>query len=354
MNAFISFLLAPTAQAASVVAGRTSNLHAPASQPTMSLRAKKISILLLLASVSLAARAQSNILPATGRVGLGTTQPLDQLDVRGGNILVKNLANTTNESAIMIAHSIAFGAHTTFGTSLRTLTENEGSNQYALQFFTQGNWQTGQIERMRISGDGNVSIGIAGSSPAEKLTIAGNVAVLDGSGYHVSSSNGLTWANTKLIWRNWDGIDYTEIGVPGHTSNQARIRLNANGNVGIGTSTPPEKLSVDGKILATEVKVASVSNWPDYVFQPDYRKMSLRETETYIKRYGHLPEVPDAAAAHNDGIELAEMNKLLLKKIEELTLHLIKKEHQIDAMEAQNKQQYLELQKQIDLLKLKK
>jgi len=96
------------------------------------------------------------------------------------------------------------------------------------------------------------------------------------------------------------------------------------GNVGIGTDLPSEKLTVNGKIRARAIRV-DVDAMPDYVFAPKYELLSLPELEKFIQVYKHLPEVPSAGEAEKNGIELGEMNQLLLKKIEELTLHLIEK-----------------------------
>ncbi len=105
-----------------------------------------------------------------------------------------------------------------------------------------------------------------------------------------------------------------------------------NGFVGIGTNNPQESLSVNGNIRAREVKVES-TNWPDYVFDQGYEKMNLRDLEKFILSNKHLPEIPKASQVAAEGIKVGEMNKLLLKKIEELTLHLIEKDHQVESME---------------------
>ena len=110
------------------------------------------------------------------------------------------------------------------------------------------------------------------------------------------------------------------------------IKALVNGNVGIGTPTPTEKLSVNGKIRAKEIKVET-SNWPDYVFEADYKVESLATLESYIKANKHLPDVPSAKDVVANGVELGEMNKILLKKIEELTLHLIEKEKKMESQE---------------------
>lgn len=100
------------------------------------------------------------------------------------------------------------------------------------------------------------------------------------------------------------------------------LMMRGNGNIGIGTITPNEKLSVNGNIRAHEIKVETAS-WPDYVFAKDYELPSLDEIERNIKENGHLPSVPSAEEVKEKGINIGEMNATLLKKIEELTLYMI-------------------------------
>jgi hypothetical protein len=111
-----------------------------------------------------------------------------------------------------------------------------------------------------------------------------------------------------------------------------------NGHVGIGTLTPQEKLSVNGKIRAKEIKVET-ANWPDYVFEEGYQNQSLAEIEQFIKANKHLPGVPTAKQVEQEGVELGEMNKILLKKVEELTLLLIEKDKELKKEKEENKQQ---------------
>lgn len=123
-----------------------------------------------------------------------------------------------------------------------------------------------------------------------------------------------------------------------------RLVITETGNVGIGLSDPGNaKLAVAGKITSTEVVVEiNPGHGPDYVFEEDYELRSLRDIKDYIQRNKHLPEIPSALEMEENGVELGEMNMLLLKKIEELTLH------QIELLER------LELQqKEIDVLKKK-
>lgn len=109
------------------------------------------------------------------------------------------------------------------------------------------------------------------------------------------------------------------------------------GNVGIGTDLPSEKLSVNGKIRAKEIKVEA-TNWPDYVFEESYQIGTLAALESYIKEHKHLPGMPSAKAVEVDGIAVSEMLKLQQQKIEELTLHLINKDKILKKVEVENTQ----------------
>ena len=105
------------------------------------------------------------------------------------------------------------------------------------------------------------------------------------------------------------------------TAGTPRMFINNNGNVGIGVS-PSTKLDVAGTIRAHEVKVC-LNQGCDFVFEPDYKLMPLHELETFITTNRHLPEVAPAAVMESEGINLSEMNALLLQKVEELTLYVI-------------------------------
>jgi hypothetical protein len=66
--------------------------------------------------------------------------------------------------------------------------------------------------------------------------------------------------------------------------------------------------------------------------KPLYRRLSLDETAVYIEKYHHLPGIPSAKELEKEGLALKEMNLLLLEKVEELTLHAIEQQKQIDAL----------------------
>ncbi|GGH71672.1 hypothetical protein HNQ91_003275 [Filimonas zeae] len=106
----------------------------------------------------------------------------------------------------------------------------------------------------------------------------------------------------------------------------------SNGNVGIGTTDPKEKLSVKGAIMAHKIRVTQLG-WSDYVFDSSYQLKPLPQVEKYIQHNKHLPEVPSAEEVKKEGIEVGESQAMLLKKIEELTLYIIEQHKKQEALE---------------------
>ena len=118
-----------------------------------------------------------------------------------------------------------------------------------------------------------------------------------------------------------------------------------NGNVGIGFAYPAEKLAVNGSIRSRDV-IVETSNWPDYVFEPSYKLPTLKEIKSYIDRKHHLPEVPSEKEILENGHNLGELNKLMMKKVEELTLYLIEQ----DEYQRKQDKKLADQQRQIDRL----
>jgi hypothetical protein len=115
------------------------------------------------------------------------------------------------------------------------------------------------------------------------------------------------------------------------------------GNVGIDVALPAEKLEVNGKIRAQEIKVQS-GPWPDYVFKKGYPLPKLADVEKHIREKGYLPEVPSAREVEKEGIALGANQAVLLKKIEELTLYMIEQDKINKAQAEQIKKQATLLQ----------
>lgn len=116
-----------------------------------------------------------------------------------------------------------------------------------------------------------------------------------------------------------------------HKLDESRILL------GVGADNPLPGIEVSAKAVRVNLplQVKSTEPWADYVFEPGYKTMPLKEIEAFAKANGHLPEVPSAAEVQKDGIDLAKMNAILLKKIEELTLHAVEQEKRMEALQSE-------------------
>jgi hypothetical protein len=115
-----------------------------------------------------------------------------------------------------------------------------------------------------------------------------------------------------------------------------RVFVNQNGNVGIGTGPVNEhRLAVQGSVICEQLKVELVADWPDYVFSDSYDLTPLSELKDFINTHHHLPNIPSASEVMKDGIDVGEMHRKLLEKVEELTLYLIEKDEQIEKLKTE-------------------
>lgn len=95
-------------------------------------------------------------------------------------------------------------------------------------------------------------------------------------------------------------------------------------------------LQVQGKIIGQSLYILDpVSNWPDFVFEPEYKPQALSQVEAYYKEHKHLPGVPSAQEVKQNGVDVLEMNRILLEKVEELTLYMVEQRKMIEELKAQ-------------------
>ena len=234
----------------------------------------------------------------SGYVGIGTIIPQQKLDVVGR---LKFRAENSNTAGFWLTGND--GVQTAFVGQL----DVTGTSPVGI--YHGGDW------RLLVNNAGNVGIGT--TTPAYKTVISNNGA----AGLEIDPAGGQFSEGVAMQTYNRATSAYVPFQIY-----SSKLTLGG-GNVGIGTTTPGSyKLAVAGSIAATgEVRVftAGTTIFPDYVFDPSYQLLSLEETEKYVKANKHLPEVPSAAEIEKDGMSLNGMNVILLKKVEEITLHLI-------------------------------
>ena len=265
-----------------------------------------------------------------GNVGIGTTTPKHQLSV-GTSEVLGSWASTVVADGLMVASDNNRSATYLYNQSQSGVhglnAYDYGVGSYLPLYLGWGG------KNILIAKDGG-NVGIGTASPTADLHIFRN----DNTGVTIKAEAydghfGILEANSAggvVHLSNTTGSSTTLIRGYGDSYFTA-------GNIGIGTTTPTEKLEVNGTIRSKEVKVEA-SPWPDYVFASNYNLPSLKSVETYINEHGHLPEVPSAAVVEEEGIKLGEMNAVLLKKVEELTLYTLEQEKRIIELEERNEQ----------------
>ena len=193
---------------------------------------------------------------------------------------------------------------------------------------------------------GNVGIGT--TSPNAKLQVVGNMSLgtrLDNLTRYIGKDGGLGGNSNWIGFVSNSTEDYLTFGTHKSGSNGGeRMRIDALGNVGIGTNSPSEKLEVNGNTIiqgnieSKKVKVsATPGSVPDYVFSKNYTLNTLDEVERFINTNKHLPNIPNATEVEKNGQDLGEMQLKLLEKIEELTLYTIEQEKSIKESEDRSK-----------------
>ncbi len=146
-----------------------------------------------------------------------------------------------------------------------------------------------------------------------------------------SSPSGVQTLNNRSLTLRAAGhaADFSVLTDP--TWHYPRFVVKKDGKVGVGTHAPAYELDVDGTARAKEIIVES--NWADFVFEEDYELMPLEEVAEHIEREKRLPGVRSAEEIQAEGASVGETQAMLLQKVEELTLHLIEKDRQIQQLE---------------------
>ncbi|MCZ8354642.1 MAG: hypothetical protein O9340_07900 [Cyclobacteriaceae bacterium] len=269
---------------------------------------------------------------STGNVGIGNILPSDRLTVSG------SISSTTNILSPKITPNILSQPST-------NILDIQNFSGTSIMYFANngriGIGTTSPQETLHINGAirGNVNGALRISSGFGTL----DIGATNSTTAHISTDRTNFYFNKKLFVDEGIISSFDESLTLQAAGTSGILIEQGSGNVAIGTNDPKGyKLAVAGKLVAEEVNVKLRGNWPDYVFDSKYQLPTLPELENYLFKNKHLPNVPSAQDVSDKGIELGEMNKILLQKIEELTLYVIE-------LDKRN----TELKREIDSIKTK-
>lgn len=305
----------------------------------------------LLGSLSFA-QSPDNTLPPNGNVGIGTLNPSAKLDVNGNmkvdsTLLVKDSVIIEKDARIV---KDLFVEGSLFLPNIDEI-NNENSNFLVVK-------ENGETKSMNknelidliygsdcnaVGDDGN------GNTLYEAPVWHSEAVPNNQTGYLFTGTNcpakvGIG-TSTPDVALDVQGTTYSKriaignispLQMEGNLHIKKNAPLNNNGKIILVENNQRYLLQLDnsGLLRAREIKV-DADVWPDYVFDDNYKLMSLNEIETFIEQNGHLPNVPSASEVEKEGQNLGEMNKILLEKIEELTLLMIAQQKEIDQLKEQ-------------------
>jgi hypothetical protein len=195
----------------------------------------------------------------------------------------------------------------------------------------------------------NGNMGLGTNNPQQKLQISGGNLLIQGTNsFQTTGDEAVLFLgdNSHYIKSVFgDGLKIGSFGTP-----DALVLMQSNGNVGIGTSCPSEKLSVNGRILVrNEVLIQDIATqWCDYVFEDNYKKMSYLEKEKYYKKHKHLPGIISAEEIRNNGFKITEVMAGITLNVEENRLDITDLYKKMEKLEKEN----YELNKKIKELML--
>jgi hypothetical protein len=302
---------------------------------------------------------EGDTIATRGFIGVNTNVPRQMFHVVGGNILISRTAARSDKALGSTNGSILFGDETStaypYGSwgieYVNDSTQGHGLNMW--KTWDQNGGGLNNVIFLCEEKDYKGYVGIGTNHPKQKLHVVdGNILISRSSS--ITSAPGSACGSMMFGDVVGDGHPMSKWAIGYYCNESGNGGLNfwkpknnsgedplnyvmfiddRDGNVGIGTHHPLYKLSVNGTVLAKEIRVnEDPSYWPDFVFDKDFKLMSLAEVRQFVSDNKHLPDVPSAADIDGKDVSLGEMNRILLQKIEELTLYVIDLQEQIDAL----------------------
>jgi hypothetical protein len=279
-----------------------------------------------------------------GPVGIGTSSPASTLDINGTVLAGNSTANFSgfksrapsgkwgfNQADIMV---VGVGGNLySKGFSSNAMGIFNGTTTFQDMFLYNKNGADAGYLVLKS----NNRVGINTAAPAGVLDVAGSGTTTN---IVASTVDSASWVQLKS---NTDGSKYMfgnagnrfEIGTYDGTNgvtNWDVFKIIRNGNIEMGSNSNPVNLAVNGLIKTKEIQVTN-NNWADYVFEKDYVLKPISEVKAFINKNKHLPDVPSKKIVEENGINVGDMQRIQMQKIEELTLYVIQLEERLNKLE---------------------
>jgi hypothetical protein len=281
-----------------------------------------------------------------GNIGIGTTSPSAKLHLNG-NMRATNEIRFTNSNTMK---GLVWGG-TNFSSYFSRIDDYNGQ----LGIYTDDNFYIGGINSTTgvpgavkfyvntVSGN----VGIGNTSPSQRLQVEGN-SYLNGvvginrapdAAIALAVKGSLDVKNSvdSTVFHVSSGKQLVFVGTDAYSKYQTAT---TNGLI----NTNDYSLWVSKGINAQDFAMSDVSEWNDFVFDQDYQLPTLQETEAYILANKHLPNIPSAAEVMKRGYSLHTLNRGLLQTVEEMTLHSIAQQKQLQAQQVTLQEQAQQLQ----------
>lgn len=316
--------------------------------------------------------SQTNSIPSSGNVGIGTTSPTSKLQVNGSaridsmlmvkdSLVVNKTATIKSDLKVIgkatIKNDLKVAGETTLiGTTvikegdlkIKTLGDSTLANDGVLLINANG----------KVKNGGDLKSLVYAETQSTELSCASDVNgnILYAAPHWQASAN-----PQQMFLVNTNCSPDPRLGVGVKPESKVHVRLSKDSELNPlvidktlsnNPGVPPYKLmQLDhtGLLYAREIKV-NLNSWADYVFDAAYPLMPLSELKQYIRQNKHLPNVPGANEMQEKGLNVAQSSVMLMEKVEELTLYLIEVKEQLDAQQELLKQQQETMRLQQELI----
>lgn len=316
---------------------------------------------------------------STGKIGVGTSSPIWKFDLKGGSFNTDSTYRINGTAVVALSGTkIQLGDASTYigvgtaaaaaplhvsSTTQEAFRLNGGTSQFNstgmyMSFYENnvyrgyiGSYSGASTDMDFGTGGGNTNGSlhlVITATPKLTINSAGNVGIgttTPGSKLSVIHSGTATATMEMSNTSKGPNISWAHFGASGDwylrsASDAGKVILQdqaTTATVAIGTTYVPSgyKLAVSGKVICSELKVQLPASWPDYVFDDKYSLMSLDDLRAFVDANHHLPGVPSASdVSVAEGVEVGEMQRLLMEKVEELTLYILRQDEKIRQLES--------------------